>query len=64
MWGGYARFRVILYMGAIVAPQFNSVIRVFYQRLQRVRKAREVALTACMRRLLTILNVMLNHRPC
>jgi len=49
-------------MGAIVAARFNSVIRVFYQRLQRAGKGKKVALTACMRKLLTILNAMLKHR--
>ncbi len=49
-------------MGAIVAARFNPVIRAFYQRLQRVGKAKKVALTACMRKLLTILNAMLKHR--
>jgi transposase len=38
------------------------VIRSFYQRLQRAGKAKKVALTACMRKLLTILNAMLKHR--
>jgi transposase len=50
------------YMGAIVATRFNPVIRTFYQQLQRAGKAKKVALTACMRKLLTILNAMLKHR--
>jgi transposase len=49
-------------MGAIVAARFNPVIRVFYQRLQRAGKAKKVALTACMRKVLTMLNAMLKHR--
>lgn len=49
-------------MSAIVAARFNPVIRTFYQRLQRAGKAKKVALTACMRKLLTILNAMLKHR--
>lgn len=49
-------------MGAIVAARFNPVIRVFYQRLQQAGKAKKVALTACMHKLLTILNAMLKHR--
>jgi transposase len=62
VWGGRAQVRAILYMGAIVAARFNPVIRVFYQRLQRAGKAKKVTLTACMRKLLTILNAMLKHR--
>ena len=49
-------------MTAIVAARFNPVIRNFYQRLQRAGKAQKVALTACMRKLLTILNAMLKNR--
>jgi transposase len=62
VWGGRAQVRAVLYMGAIVAARFNPVIRVFYQRLQRAGKAKKVALTACMRKLLTILNAMMKHR--
>ncbi len=62
VWGRRAQVRAVLYMSAIVAARFNPVIRVFYQRLQRAGKAKKVALTACMRKLLTILNAMLKHR--
>ncbi len=62
VWGGRAQVRAVLYMGAIVAARFNPVIRVFYRRLQRAGKAKKVALTACMHKLLTILNAMLKHR--
>jgi transposase len=62
VWGGRAQVRAVLYMGAIVAARFNPVIRAFYQRLQRAGKAKKVVLTACMRKLLTILNAMLKHR--
>jgi len=62
VWGGRAQVRAVLYMSAIVAARFNPVIRVFYQRLQRAGKAKKVALTACMHKLLTILNAMLKHR--
>lgn len=62
VWGGRAQVRAVLYMSAIVAARFNPVIRAFYQRLQRAGKAKKVALTACMRKLLTILNAMLKHR--
>jgi transposase len=49
-------------MNAIVAARFNPVIRTFYQRLCRAGKAKKVALTACMRKLVIILNAMLKHR--
>ncbi|MGA6829079.1 IS110 family transposase [Nitrospira sp. NS4] len=62
VWGGRAQVRMALYMGAIVAARFNPVIRNFYQRLCAVGKAKKVALVACMRKLLVILNAMLKHR--
>ena len=62
VWGGRAQVRAVLYMSATVAARFNPVIRVFYQRLCATGKAKKVALTACMRTLLTILNTMLKHR--
>ena len=55
IWGGRARVRAALYMGALVASRHNPVIRDFYQRLLAVGKPKKVALTACMRKLLTIL---------
>ena len=68
-WGGRARLRAALYMGTLVATQYNPVIRAFYQRLCAAGKPKKVALTACpdpigacMRKLLAILNAMLNHR--
>jgi transposase len=62
VWGGRAQVRAVLYMGALVAARFNPVIRAFYQRLCRAGKAKKVALTACMRKLLVILNTMIKHR--
>ena len=62
VWGGRARVRSVLYMGALVASRCNPVIRKFYQRLLRVGKPKKLALTACMRKLLTILNSILKHR--
>jgi len=62
VWGGRAQVRAVLYMGALVAARFNPVIRAFYQRLCAAGKAKKVALTACMRKLLTILNAMMKHR--
>ena len=46
-----------LYTGPLVATRYNPVIRVFYQRLHAVGKAKKVALVACMRKLLIILNL-------
>ncbi len=61
VWGGRARVRSALYMGALVASRFNPVIRDFYQRLLAAGKPKKLALTACMRKLLVILNSMLKH---
>ena len=62
VWGGRARLRAVLYMGALVASQYNPVIRDFYRRLLAAGKPKKLALTACMRKLLVILNSMLKHR--
>ena len=62
IWGGCSRLRAVLYMGAMVASRFNPVIREFYQRLLAAGKPKKVALTACMRKLLVILNSMLKWR--
>ena len=62
VWGGRARIRAALYMGALVASQYNPVIRDFYRRLLAAGKPKKLALTACMRKLLVILNSMLKHR--
>jgi transposase len=58
VWGGRAPVRAALYMAALVAARHNSVIRAFYRRLVAAGKPKKVALTACMRKLLTILNAM------
>jgi transposase len=57
-WGGRSKVRSVLYMGAVVAVKHNPVIRVFYERLTGAGKKFKVAITACMRKLLTILNAM------
>lgn len=62
VWGGRAQVRAALSMTAIVAARFNPVIRAFYQRLCIAGKAKKVALVACMRKLLAIVNAMLKHR--
>ena len=61
VWGGRAPVRAALYMAALVGARHNPVIYSFYQRLLSVGKAKKVALVACMRKLLTILNAMLKH---
>ena len=61
VWGGRATVRAALYMATLVATRFNTLIRAFYQRLLQAGKPKKVALIACMRKLLTILNAMLKH---
>jgi len=62
VWGGRSQVRTALYMAALAATRFNPVIRAFYERLQTAGKPKKVALTACMRKLLTILNAMMRHQ--
>lgn len=62
IWGGRAHVRTVLYMGTLVATRFNPQIKAFYQRLLAAGKLKKVALTACMHKLLTMLNAMLKHR--
>ena len=61
VWGGRSRVRGVLYMGTLTATRFNPVIRDFYQRPLAAGKAKKVALVACMRKLLTILNAMIKN---
>jgi transposase len=58
VWGGRAPVRACLYMAALVASRQNPVIRAFYLRLRSAGKPPKVAITACMRKLLVILNAM------
>ena len=62
IWGGRAHVRTVLYMGTLVATRFHPQIKAFYQRLLAAGKRKKVALTACMHKLVTILNAMLKHR--
>jgi transposase len=62
VWGGRAVVRGALYMAAVVATKWNPVIRAFYHRLRAVGKRSKVALVACMRKLLTIVNAMLRQK--
>jgi transposase len=59
VWGGRGAVRAVLYMGTLVATRFNPVIKAFYTRLLAAGKGKKVALTACMRKLLTIMNAMI-----
>jgi transposase len=59
IWGGRCDVRAVLYMATLSAKQHNPVIRAFYDRLIAAGKLPKVALVACMRKLLTILNAML-----
>ena len=61
VWGGRAQVRTALYMATISASRFNPIIKEFYDRLCATGKAKKVALVACMRKLLTMLNAMLKH---
>jgi transposase len=71
IWGGRAAVRAVLYMATLSAVRFNPPLRAFHQRLLATGKAKKVALVACMRKLLTILNAMLrdgsawepDHKP-
>jgi transposase len=58
IWGGRACVRTVLYMATLSASRTNPVIKTFYERLIKAGKLPKVALVACMRKLLTILNAM------
>jgi transposase len=62
VWGGRAHVRAVLYLSTLVAVRYHPVLHTFYERLRRAGKASKVALTACRRKLLTILNAMVKHR--
>jgi transposase len=62
IWGGRASVRATLYMAALVATRRNPVIRAFYQRLLTIHKPKKLALTACMHKMLTILNAMVRRQ--
>lgn len=62
IFGGRAGVRAVLYMATVTASRCNPVIKAFYQRLRAAGKPAKVALTACMRKLLTILNAILKAK--
>lgn len=57
-WGGRSAVRCVLYMATLTAIRWNPVLRAFYTRLRAAGKLKKVAMVACMRKLLTILNAM------
>jgi len=64
VWGGRGPLRTTLYMANLAATRHNPVLRAFYQRLAGAGKPKKVALIACMRKLLVMLNSMIKyHRP-
>ena len=64
IWGGRAEVRAVLYMATLAAIRHNPVITVFHNRLIDAGKPKKVAIVACMRKLLTILNAMLRDQAC
>lgn len=62
IFGGRARVRSMLYMATFTAMRFNPVIKEFYQRLVAKGKPYKVAITACMRKLLSIINLMVRNQ--
>jgi transposase len=62
IWGGRADVRAVVYMAASVAIKRNPAIKTFHDRLIAAGRPKKVAIVACMRKLLTILNAMLRDR--
>ncbi len=62
VWGGRADIRKVLYMATLAAIRFNPTIRAFYKRLCQAGKLRKVAITASMRKFITILNAMVRDQ--
>lgn len=62
VWGGRSNVRRVLYMSVIAGLRFNPIIKAFYERLVATGKKPKLALTACMRKLLVILNAMVKNK--
>jgi transposase len=62
IWGGRAHVRATRYMSTLVAVRYNPVLKAFYDHLRAQGKAAKVALPACRRKVLTILNAMVKHQ--
>lgn len=64
IWGGRSSVRTSLYMATMAAVRSNNAIKAFYLRLVGAGKPKMVALTACMRKLIIIINAMIrNNEP-
>lgn len=61
IWGGRADVRRTLYMATLTAVRHNAPLKAHYERLLTVGKRKKVALVACMRKLLTMLNAIAKH---
>lgn len=61
VFGGRSHVRSMLYMATLTATRYNPVIKQFYDQLIRAGKVTKVAIMACMRKLITILNAMIRH---
>jgi transposase len=62
IWGGRASARTVLYMAAVASLRCNPTLKALYKRLKAAGKPSKVALVACMRKLLTILNAMVRDK--
>jgi transposase len=60
--GGRPRVRAVLYMATLVATRHNAIVKAWYQRLLAAGKPKKVALVACMRKLLVVLNAMMKTK--
>jgi transposase len=63
IWGGRAHGRATLDRNPLVAVRYNAGLQACDERLRAAGKAKKVALTACLRKVLTILNAMVKHQP-
>lgn len=61
IWGGRAQVRRTLYMATLTAVRYNPVLKLYYEHLLAAGKRKKVALVACMRKLLTMLNAIAKH---
>ena len=61
VWGGRAEVRAVVYMSTLVATRYHPVIKAFYTRLLAAGKLKQVALIACMHKLLTMMNAMVRE---
>ena len=64
IWGGRAQVRSVLFMSTLASVRFNPVIKKFYNKLVEEGKPKKVALTACMHKLIMILNAMVKNGTC